>query len=616
MGIISRPILKCGFLKASVIFCIITLFVSAILGCTSFPKPSEEKNSMLIVYEHPAVKGANEELNALETREIILSGPNIQEVSVPVSGKTQKCTYVSLVPGRYTYQGSGTGSSSHIEIPANSVFLLQEKFVGDLDESELPLSASITPEDRRWVSEEVRNYINFYDWYGKDFIGFGPYVPRFTMDETVYELRLLSEPSGAGVTIDGQEWGKTPLTADIEKGKHLVLLEKDGFQSVQTYVTVEGREVYTTELKRVEETAKGTGKGEQGKSIKDTYSMIVFPFQNLGSSDRDNLSTVFSDGIISSLYDRKNIRLIEDYGNLSARKRRVEDEFTQAERTGAELVISGMYAEKQDSLLVSAALYDVRSEQVKTSIAYTGKSGLAMFDSIDEMTEDFLSNVDKVLPAVGKEVIEREQVVTREMVEFQSKASGKQIVSKRHEKKHTLSILSGIGAQAMGDGNSDWTDTGTGLGVLVLAQYQWEFLMPLGLITRIGYQIPKGIEGNSSIINAQIGPSVTFAGRINDVSLSLMPFLSYIFPFQAGYYDNDTGEFVPEGGMVGPLFSAGLVFDSHVKLYLARRLDRIQSYFLFGMYFELLQKKFEIGSERTGKVPLGGMLYAGLGVRL
>jgi len=58
--------------------------------------------------------------------------------------------------------------------------------------------------------------------------------------KAVGKLRILSEPNGATVTINGQPSGNTPLEIDVEVGDAVIQIESPGFKSDTRTVTIEG----------------------------------------------------------------------------------------------------------------------------------------------------------------------------------------------------------------------------------------------------------------------------------------------------------------------------------------------------------------------------------------
>jgi hypothetical protein len=52
------------------------------------------------------------------------------------------------------------------------------------------------------------------------------------------QVAVSSTPSGAAVTVDGQQMGKTPLTADLSrKEKHLIKIDLQGYLPFEMYLT-------------------------------------------------------------------------------------------------------------------------------------------------------------------------------------------------------------------------------------------------------------------------------------------------------------------------------------------------------------------------------------------
>jgi len=58
--------------------------------------------------------------------------------------------------------------------------------------------------------------------------------------KAVGKLRILSEPNGASVTINGQPSGNTPLEIDVEVGDAVIQIDSPGFKSDTRTIAVEG----------------------------------------------------------------------------------------------------------------------------------------------------------------------------------------------------------------------------------------------------------------------------------------------------------------------------------------------------------------------------------------
>ena len=51
-------------------------------------------------------------------------------------------------------------------------------------------------------------------------------------------IRLISTPAGAAVSINGEKRGNTPITLELDAGKHKITVEKDGFDPTEKRITV------------------------------------------------------------------------------------------------------------------------------------------------------------------------------------------------------------------------------------------------------------------------------------------------------------------------------------------------------------------------------------------
>ncbi len=67
------------------------------------------------------------------------------------------------------------------------------------------------------------------------------------------EVSITTSPSGAVVSLDKEERGQAPLTVDLEKGKHTVRVNKNGYHAVEKEIEIKSsnsREI-TLELKKI-----------------------------------------------------------------------------------------------------------------------------------------------------------------------------------------------------------------------------------------------------------------------------------------------------------------------------------------------------------------------------
>lgn len=58
------------------------------------------------------------------------------------------------------------------------------------------------------------------------------------MQGTTQAVGIVSTPTGASITVDGVNYGKTPLTADLKrKDNHIIKIELPGYQPYETTLT-------------------------------------------------------------------------------------------------------------------------------------------------------------------------------------------------------------------------------------------------------------------------------------------------------------------------------------------------------------------------------------------
>ena len=593
-------------------------------GCRSIGPPREEEDSLLIVVDAipPGVSG--------ETEKLSFSGP--KEFNMTIRRKNFSVHYRPMPSGEYTYIDPGSQARVTFTLSADTVFLFPKKVVMD-DKGEIILTP-ITPRDQKRVSEDIADFIGFSEWFGKYFQGFGPYRPRFVLDKERYDFEIISRPEGAEVLIDGQNWGNAPITADLEPGKHLVRLEMEGFNPAQTFIDVTGPGKAEISLTRpTEKVSEEETEAERAADItQDKYSLLISPLNNIGDKDFDYLRSVFSDVIASVLYKKDNIQVIlesdasdeSEMTNSSTTGYTVEGrpDFSRAEELGAELMVSGRFKAEEEDLFVHASLYDVRTGQVKTSIMYTGEAGLAMFESIDGMTEQFMENITRVLPAVGKEVIEEKQEINREIISYEKKVSVKEIIDQRLSWKNSISggVTWGGGFEQIVisgntfDYNTSRTD-GPSLGLL--ATYDRELFKPVSLAVRGGVIFSEasdafmGTDTATWEVPIYAGPSLSFYGKTLDLNLGILGLFKFVDGFD--YWDYDFAQYEE----IGPFLTLGASIEAGIKWYLNKRLSTTPSFIHFGMLLDPLSWRIDIETENDPvMVPFYGTFYIGFGVRI
>lgn len=89
--------------------------------------------------------------------------------------------------------------------------------------------------------------------------------------QTKRKVSITSEPYGASVKIDGAYKGTTPLSVDLGNGKHLISLQRDGYQSKQEYrLVTSNNQQFHFKLQPTK-----TNKTQNSKPVKSSYKYSV-----------------------------------------------------------------------------------------------------------------------------------------------------------------------------------------------------------------------------------------------------------------------------------------------------------------------------------------------------
>ncbi|HUV06221.1 MAG TPA: PEGA domain-containing protein, partial [Spirochaetia bacterium] len=426
---------------------ILLLLCFFLVGCSSLPPPDKQNTSLFIVIsENPAYNQGT----STKWKEVIsLEGPT--SFNIEVRPFAWKLNFYKLKPGNYRI------SKRYIQFDDGSIKqqVTRETLVFDVMPKTIHLSPvkirmfearaqavveTVTPDDQRRAVKEVSDYLNFGEWIGSDIRGFGPYRPRFSLEQNTYTYTISTNPEMANVVIDRVDWGTAPVAAELIPGKHLVLVQKEGYADTRTFIDVESDGEITLNLTPLTATEEKKEEKEKTPMDSEHVNLLLVPLQNMGSPESERLAPIFPDIIRTGLSQDKRLTVF-DYPeeNLSGELTFVPD-FSYAEKNGIDLLISGQFLARDEELLVNAALYDVRSEMVKTSLNYTGRVGLSMFNAIDAMTEEFTRNVAKVLPEAGKDVFEETDEIKSQVVAYDKKRTEKDVIKKRLERIFSLSL--------------------------------------------------------------------------------------------------------------------------------------------------------------------------------
>ena len=463
--------------------------------------------------------------------------------------------------------------------------------------------APVTADDQRVVTAEISDYLNFGEWIGSRFVGFGPYRPRFSLEKDAYPFRVATRPAGARLLVDGQDWGTTPLTADLTPGRHQLAMEKEGFAITKSYITVESEgeiEVPLTPLAGQRQTAQ-TARAR----------LVITPFRNLGSAEGEPLGPVFDDTIEIGFANRGDT--IEPV-RTGASATEAPD-FGAAEREGGDLLAVGSYLVDDARLLVQAALYDVPSRMARGAITYAGPAGLAMFAGIDGMVEELWKGTVRELPPPGQPIIQQGDALRS--VAYDRKRTEKEIIAKRSERKTSLVAQLFMGGEfdtiddpPAFDNDMRMQTAGPAWGGGATYERQMRGPLSLTLITLPILSRTQSERGGNLLWEVPLyaGPRYTFLGYRTDLYWGLLAEARYVGRFT-----------IEESGTdyeYGPYAIGGLTFDTGLKLYTYDRMSRPARFVNLGMMIGLLGLRTTLDFDEKDTVPLAIWLYCGLGGRL
>jgi hypothetical protein len=588
-------------------------------GCASVPGPTTDKDSLFVFLSENPAPGTGPEKG---TDTLRFKGPS--DFTIRPGTETQRGYYVRVKPGRYTADigdlaaGAALSGASEFEIPPGTVFLYPLKFtrVAGGNSPRLRRLVPLAPEDQKISSTLLTDYFDFQKWFGKAVLGFGAYPPRLPAEPARVEFSVSSTPPGAQLTIDDQAWGVTPVTTRLHVGRHLLRLEIPGVSFARTFVDVPAKGEITIDLPRMPEQEV---KDLQERSRKIT--ILLSPFANMGSSENENLRSVFPQVIGSDLRDDSRIVLVDADERVPRAERtpRAPD-FAQANRQGTDLIVSGYYTARQDELLVYAALYDVRTQAARASLMYTGKAGLAMFDSIDAMAAQFIGSINAALQDIDTRAAGREAAVEGRTVTAERRIVETATIEKRQAMVRSLTFITGPSVAFIGmiaqPAFPNAILAALPLGLVYDQSLGGPFSLMASIQAALVYDTPGNPNNRSNgaytsspyvDIPLRIGPAYTLFGEKADLSFALQG----EGRFMIAYFDDTTG-----GTIYKPVWVLGLGVETTARFYLQSRMSEKPSFFLVGFNWFLMGMQTEIDFTQVHIDPMELALTFGYGFRL
>jgi TolB-like protein len=524
-----------------------------VVSCASFPVPNEEGLALLVVFNETG-----------STTEITLTGPE----SITFRLEQEGVNHLALSPGQY-----------RVSLPSS------ESLVFNVEESAVNLfgyyfSDSGFSEMEPVIQMKSRDYIistfDFKPWRTAPFLGFGVYTPRSPISEEAFDVLISSDQAAVEVYINDEYWGTTPVQAELVAGKHFVSLIKEGFVSQSQYLEVNGPQQTSFAL-------------ESGESKEPGIKTLIVPFDNLGAGEFDYLSSIFSDTIAFSLDENPELDVEMISSDLWAGIKGKDELIQYAESNGVKILLLGTFLSNDEEILIEGELIDVRTELIKTSIIFTGEAGFSLFDSIDQMALEFVSNVNKSLPDIGKRVIEI-QPTDENTANLEEKVIEKELIASRQEydESFALGIIFGtIPNSFIINGSDVNANDGANLGV----DLQYEFFLddvisiPISFKPNLGFDDEDGELKVYFPIAAQLRANFPSLG--SDIYMGLE--LGLILGPKVTVIEQSTSY------ERGPFLFINSAIDIGIKLYTHSSTEAIPEYLNLGAMLGLIGGRYDFG---------------------
>jgi hypothetical protein len=250
---------------------------------------------------------------------------------------------------------------------------------------------------------------------------------------------------------------------------------------------------------------------------------------------------------------------------------------------------------------------------------YTGKAGLAMFDSIDTMAEQFIKGIGTALPEVRTSAVQQGGAVQSSVVSYEKRRSETAIIDKRQALRSSLTFITGPSVAVI-DGVLLPSGPNTLLAYLALGViFDYSFSGPFSLLAILQPAVAFDTPGSSGLdpeasytsrpyldIPLRFGPEYTVFGYNGDLSFAFLG----EGRFMQAWFDGSTGK-VYEGSW---LFGLGL--ETSARLYLQSRVSERPTYIFIGFSWFLVGMQTDFDLTRPRITPLEVALSLGYGFRL
>jgi TolB-like protein len=584
------------------------------LGAESFPKPgNSDEVSLLGVYF-----GRTPELLSQDIKgkfKLGMNGPD--ELKLSLDASNQGVLWLKVEPGVYTIVpadgfSKAAGVLDSVEVPPSSVVLAPFRLVRTTEGAR---AERIDEGNRQFSGLELANHIDYTQWSERNLIGFGTLRPTLDPETLQFTVNITAVPEGAEVYVDDVLAGVTPLVFSLVGGKHRLLVRSAGFEDAIYYVRLEGDAEINAVLQPAAETRQ---------SDKERYSTLVAPFVSM-NGENDQLARLFADTLLLTLEADERLEVVPSTVPWVRRDALIHPDFLPLEEVGADLVVSGFFAEVEGRLNIQANLYDVQAETIRAAVTWFGTAGFDIFDAMDEIALEFADEVDRVLPAAGRTLITRQETVYSGADREENLLARKKLIRKRWEDNpNVLSLQGGFGGfmeeYLVNDGGST-NNVGKFEGPFFPIILTWDhdigpsFAVGTGASFSISsYRSIQDSEDRKATWMASIfaGPRLVFRSLRADITIGI-DFQVQYSP-QVTYYWNDG---VDRQADVGALLYIDLPMKVNFRYYFNKRIDTMPVFLSGGLGVSPLGYRFDLGGTgQDGMMSTYLFFNLGIGLRL
>ena len=528
---------------------------------------------------------------------------------------------VRCAPGLYSIHPLGKTAIDTVEIdtevilPVNTVRLAPYRLrISTDDEGESYIISEMNDEEDRQRSGQIlASFIRFPGWASKDLEGFGSIRPALFTSELFHEVMIDSYPSDAETYIDGLLMGRTPLVLNLSPGKKQVQFHLDGREDVSRYFDPQLDEILKIEIPLLETEFEETG---------NAYTLTASPFYSMGNPD-SQLSRLFSESIMFVLEEDPGLVVSGSEIPWVKRSAIMLPDFSLPEASGTDLVASGLFLRDGNELTIQANLYDVRNETIKAGVRWSGPVGLDLFGAVDEISEAFVAEVDRVLPEAGKTLITRQETVFTGTTEDENLLARKKVIQARRTWNHLLSLSIGIA----GMDESLILDDGVSTAELysrfhdspLVAGIEWDWISGDYFGTMAGFAVLTGPKDPDFHPDERTTDySLYGAARLNlggyrsdlfyglGLGATFSPRGTYTAVFPALTTDE-----------VGPFFNLALRMDLGMRRFIHHRAEGRPVFWNLKIYLSLYEYRFDLaGDGNQGRLPMNFGISIGTGIGL